>query len=164
MSLSIIDPTVGGDNGSWGTKLNTALDAIVTFCNTLQTSIAASLALAGGTMLGLLNVKTSTIAHLHLASAASQTLDLSVAQSFDFTVTGATAVVISNPPATANALSGFVLRLVNGGSAAISWPASVKWASGTAPTLTAAGKDVLVFLTDDNGTTFNGALSIKDAR
>jgi hypothetical protein len=37
-------------------------------------------------------------------------------------------------------------------------------AAGTAPTLTAVGKDVLVFLTDDNGTTFNGALSIKDAR
>jgi hypothetical protein len=128
MSLSIIDPTVGGDNGSWGTKLNTALDAIVTFCNTLQTSIAASLALAGGTMLGLLNVKTmTTIAHLHLASAASQTLDLSAAQSFDFTITGATAFAISNPPATVNALSGFVLRLVNGGSAAITWPASVKW-------------------------------------
>jgi hypothetical protein len=165
MPLSIIDPSVGGDNGSWGTKLNTALDAIVVFVNSLETSIAATLAKAGGTMTGLLNLKTTTTAHVHQAgTSGTQTLDLLAAQSFDATVAGATVFAFSNAPVSANALSGLVLRLVNGGAASVTWPASVKWASGTAPALTAVGTDVLVFLSDDNGTTWRGSLAVKDAR
>jgi hypothetical protein len=38
----------------------------------------------------------------------------------------------------------------------ITWPASVDWPSATAPTLTASGTDVLVFITCDGGTTWYG--------
>lgn len=164
MSLSITDPTVGGDSGSWGSKLNAALDAIVSYVNGHDTALAGKLAKAGDSMSGLFNALTVTLAHVHLASAASQTLNLATGQSFDVTITGATLFAISNTPATANSMCAFVLRLVNGGSAAITWPATVKWAAGSAPALTAAGTDVLVFISDDQGSTWRGAMSIKDAR
>ena len=46
------------------------------------------------------------------------------------------------------------------------WPASVRWQNGTAPTLTRgeANVDVLVFMTDDGGTNWRGAVSIFDSR
>ena len=46
------------------------------------------------------------------------------------------------------------------------WPAAVKWQAGSAPTLTQGETkvDVLVFITDDGGTTWRGAVSILDSR
>jgi hypothetical protein len=61
----------------------------------------------------------------------------------------------SGIPATGNVAS-LVLDLTNGGSAAVTWWSGVEWASGTAPTLTASGRDVLGFFTHDGGTTWNG--------
>ena len=61
-------------------------------------------------------------------------------------------------------VASFSLELVNGGTYVITWPASVKWPSGTAPTLTASGTDVLTFYTSDAGTTWRGALTMKDSR
>lgn len=60
--------------------------------------------------------------------------------------------------------SSFVLKLTNGGAYTIAWPASVKWPSGTAPTLTSSGTDVLAFITDNNGTTWRGVLSMADSK
>lgn len=68
----------------------------------------------------------------------------------------------SNPTPTSNAC-GFILELTNGGSAAVTWPAAVKWPSATAPTLTTSGVDVLTFITDDGGTTWRGVVSMQDS-
>lgn len=61
----------------------------------------------------------------------------------------------SNPPASGTAGS-FTLILTNGGSQTVNWPASVDWAGGTAPSLTASGVDVLTFTTVDGGTIWYG--------
>jgi len=63
----------------------------------------------------------------------------------------------SNPPASGSNGS-FTLFLTNGGSQTVNWPGSVDWPAATAPTLTAAGVDVLVFTTNDGGTTWLGFL------
>lgn len=55
-----------------------------------------------------------------------------------------------------------LLKLTNAGSAAITWPAAVKWAGGAAPTLTAVGLDVIALETDDDGATWIGVLSGMD--
>jgi hypothetical protein len=47
-----------------------------------------------------------------------------------------------------------VLEITNGGAFAITYPASVDFVGGVAPTLTASGKDQLVFTTRDAGTTY----------
>lgn len=164
MSFSVIKPTVNGSNGSWGSILNTAIDDIVAQINTNISDIAARLTTAGGILTGRLDLKTVTQAHVSVASSGNPVFDLSAADSFDITITGAASPTFTNAPAVANALAGFILRITNGGSAAITWPASVKWPGGSPPALTAAGTDLLVFLSDNQGVTWRGALAASDIK
>jgi hypothetical protein len=86
----------------------------------------------------------------------TQDIDLSLGNSVSATVdTSANTFTFSNPTAS-DEQNGFVLYLTNGGSQTVNWPASVDFAGGTAPTLTSAGVDVLVFTTIDAGTRWYG--------
>ena len=69
-----------------------------------------------------------------------------------------TTITLSNVPASGTC-SSFSLLATNFGAFTITWPASFKWPAGTAPTLTAAGVDILVFFTVDGGTTWYGNLA-----
>jgi len=83
----------------------------------------------------------------------TQTLDLSTGTTFSFTPSGATTVSFTNPPASGKAI-GFSVEIVGDGSA-ITWPSSVKWPAGVAPTATAS-KELYTFVTTDGGTTYYG--------
>ena len=76
-------------------------------------------------------------------------------------ISTAVTLTFSNPPVTGKA-GAFTLIATFSGSPAITWPVSVKWAGGTAPTLTAAGIDVFTFMTTDGGTTWFGFTSGAD--
>lgn len=54
------------------------------------------------------------------------------------------------------------LVLTNGGSAAITWPGSVSWTGGTAPTLRTSGVDILRFHSADGGTSWVGELAYDE--
>ena len=90
-------------------------------------------------------------------------IDLATGNLFTKTISGATTLTVSNVPATGDAAS-FILELTNAGSAAITWFSGVKWAGGTAPTLTASGVDVLGFYSHNGGTTWRGMLLAKDSK
>lgn len=90
-------------------------------------------------------------------------IDLATGNLFTKTISGATTLTVSNTPTTGNAAS-FILELTNAGSAAITWFSGVKWAGGTAPTLTASGVDVLGFYSHNGGTTWRGFLLSKDSK
>jgi len=45
----------------------------------------------------------------------------------------------------------------------VNWPASVNWPGATAPSLTASGDDILVFLTTDAGTIWHGMAASLDS-
>ncbi len=94
---------------------------------------------------------------------ATRTFDLTVANFFSATVDQASTFTFSNPPASGD-FGGFVLELTNGGAFAVTFPASVDWVGGVAPTLTAAGKDLLVFVTRDAGTTYLGLVAGLDIK
>jgi len=86
----------------------------------------------------------------------TQDLDLTLGNVQTATVdTSANTFTFSNPSATGIAC-GFTMILTNGGSQTVTWPGAVDWVAGTAPTLTAAGVDVLAFLTRDAGTIWLG--------
>lgn len=78
------------------------------------------------------------------------------------TVTGAVSWSFSGWPAVGT-VGGVTVELTNGGSQTQTWN-GVKWDGGAAPTLTAAGVDVLEFYTRDGGTTVRGFLAAKDSK
>ena len=93
------------------------------------------------------------------------TLDLEDGNVFDVELDENTTFTFSNPPASGKAGS-FTLILAQDatGSRSSTFPASVEWAGGSAPTLTtdASAVDILVFFTIDAGTTWDGMLSGAD--
>jgi hypothetical protein len=94
---------------------------------------------------------------------ATRTFDLSVANFFSATVDQASTFTFSNPPASGD-FGAFVLELTNGGAFVVTFPASVDWPGGTAPSLTASGVDQLVFTTRDGGTTWYGFVAGLDIK
>jgi len=86
---------------------------------------------------------------------AANDVDLSLGNVQTKTISGAQTLTFSNPPASGTSGS-FTLVLTNGGSAVVTWPTTVDWPAATAPTLTAAGVDMLVFTTIDGGAVWYG--------
>lgn len=95
-------------------------------------------------------------------SSGTNDIDLSLGGFVSATIGGALTFTFSNPPASPNGCE-WVLVLTNGGSAVVTWPGSVTWVGGTAPTLQASGIDVLRFYTVDGGTSWIGELAFDES-
>jgi len=91
------------------------------------------------------------------------TVDVETANFFSATLGSACTFAFTNP-CTTGEFGVFAMELTNGGSATVTWPASVDWPAGTAPTLTASGVDQLVFTTRDNGTKYLGFVAGLDIK
>lgn len=115
------------------------------------------------------NLKRPTIIDYSLAHnslnnvSGSTTIDLELGNYASATAVGAVTWTFANPPTGARAGS-LILELTNGGAYTQYWPASVRWPSGSAPTLTASGVDVLVFITDDGGSNWRAAITMANSR
>ena len=94
---------------------------------------------------------------------AANNINLTTGNLFTKTITGATTLTISGALPNGNANS-FILELTNGGTGIITWWSGMKWAGGTAPTLTTAGVDILGFYSHDGGTTWRGMVMAKDSK
>ena len=94
---------------------------------------------------------------------AANAIDLSLGNYFSKTISSLTTLTVNNIPASGTVAS-FILDLTNGGAFIVTWWTGVKWAGGTAPVLTASGRDVLGFFTSDNGATWTGILMSKDVK
>lgn len=157
-------PTVGGSSGTWGTTLNALADAIDSQVKTTDNLAAAALARTGGAMTGRVDLHSGTMKLVAKGTiSGAQSLDLATANYFTMTINGATTLSITNVPSGTWA-TGLILRIVNGGSATITWPASFKWPGGTAPVLTSSGTDMLALVTDDSGTTWRQVGKTLDVR
>jgi hypothetical protein len=89
-------------------------------------------------------------------------LDLENSNVFEVELTEEiTTLAISNPPATGAGSFTLILKQDVTGGHAFTWPVSILWAGGTAPTLStdASAVDVLTFATVDGGTTWFGMLA-----
>lgn len=93
---------------------------------------------------------------------AAATVDLENGNYVTGTLNANCTFTFSNPSATGNG-SGFILVLTQDatGNRTATWPASVKWNQGTAPTLSTGTSevDILTFITSDAGTTWYGFTS-----
>ena len=92
-------------------------------------------------------------------SAGTLVLNLETSNIFTVSLNAAiTTLTISNPPASGSGGSFTLILTADGTARAVTWPASIKWAGGTAPTITStSGKvDSFSFFTSDGGTTWQG--------
>ena len=98
-----------------------------------------------------------------ITQSATPTVDLSTGNYFTLTQNAnVTSWTFSNPPASGEIFS-FVIELANV-TYTTTWTlasGTVKWPADTAPTLTASKTHLIIFITDDGGTTYR-ASSIVD--
>ena len=148
-------------------------DAILT---STTTTAGAALPKAGGTLSGTVVAADQIIqrpvlkdigetAVANATSGATDTIDLEDGNVHNVTLTANCTFTFSNPPASGTSGSFTLFLNQDGtGSRTATWPGSVKWAGGTAPTLTttASRTDILVFTTIDAGTIWYGAVSGQD--
>ena len=114
----------------------------------------AHTALTGLTVTGL---KETSVA------MGANDINLATGNLFTKTITGATTLTVSNVP-TSGTVGYFILKLTNGGAGAVTYPTGTKWSKGTAPTLTAAGIDLLRFVTIDGGTRWEASRIQEDSK
>lgn len=157
-------PTVGGDSGSWGTKLNTTLDDIDTDLDTANDAAQAALPKAGGTMTGAhVNFReTSTVTNLGTTLSGATAVDCALSNVFKWTLSAAITISFSNAPSNFGWL---IIELKNATTTnTVTWPAAVKWPGGTTPSFTATTNHYNTFFlyTLDGGTTWRGANGIAD--
>jgi hypothetical protein len=98
-------------------------------------------------------------------TGATYTIDLESGNVFNLTLTGNCTYTFSNPPASGSAGAFTLIQNQDGtGSRTVTWPASVEWAGGSAPTITstASSTDVFTFITTDGGTTWYGFTGGQD--
>ena len=119
---------------------------------------ATGVSVTGTTVTDAITIAGAITENAVTLTGTSTTIDISAATNFVHDLTGATTYTFSNPASTGNA-SSFTLKIIQDSTArAITWPSSVDWAGGTAPTLTGTnnGVDVFTFYTIDGGTTYYG--------
>lgn len=87
------------------------------------------------------------------AMGGGTAIDCSLGNYFTKTVSGAVTFSFSNVPAS----RAYSLTMeIDYTSGSITWPASVNWPGGTAPTLTTGNTQIIVLATSDGGTTWRG--------
>jgi len=95
-----------------------------------------------------------------LSGSGAVTINLNNATNWLHDLSGNTTYTFTYPTTTnVQVSSSFTLKIIQGTTArTITWPSSVDWAGGTAPTLSTANNavDVFVFYTIDSGTTWYG--------
>jgi uncharacterized protein YjbI with pentapeptide repeats len=92
-------------------------------------------------------------------SSGTLTLNLETSNIFTVSLNAAiTTLTISNPPASGSGGSFTLIFTADGTPRSVTWPAAIKWAGGTPPTITSAiGKaDSFAFFSSDGGTSWQG--------
>ena len=154
----------GGGGGGGGT-LNTATDVFISSIAANEylqwnsgtakwnnTTLTGKAALATGGGVETLNALGSGSGTRAINLANGNVVSATLAGNTTFTFSGATAGTACS--------FGLYLTQDATGSRTVTWPASVRWAGGAAPTLSTAANsvDILVFETINGGTTWYGSL------
>jgi len=137
-------------------KLDTTLSITNTTITTLNTAI---------TNVVVFNANNVTLGEV----GSSATINLAQGTFFSANQTDNCTWSITRPP-TSDKATGFILELTSGGgntrdAYTTTWPGTVKWPNNEAPELTQGENavDVLVFLTDDGGTTYRATRSMANS-
>jgi len=144
-------------------KSGSGVDATTTWSKTLTGSTLAGTTLSGAVDGGAQVISNpvvkdygETVNIIGGTGGGTQDIDITAGNVVTATVDTSTNTFTFSNPSVSGVSCSFTLILTNGGSQTVVWPATVDWAAATAPTLTAAGVDVLAFMTVDAGATWYG--------
>lgn len=129
----------------------------------------------GGTFSGTVNFADNVLQRPELrdaaetcsivaAAGADETLDYTAAAVHDLTLDANCTLAFTNPPAAGKAGSMLLIIRQPASVKTVTWPASVKWPGGVAPTMAGSTVNTFVFTTIDGGTTWLGATCALDHR
>lgn len=158
-NLSLSKPAVNSatDEDQWGDQLNTNMD-------TLDSEAATKTVALNFADFELSRPKLKDYGETlfsHGTTNGAVTFDFTNGNHQDITMDGTVTATFSNPPAS-GVVGVLVLYLKQDGtgSRTVTWPGSVVWAGGSAPTLTTTANktDELIFITRDGGTTYTGSV------
>lgn len=90
-------------------------------------------------------------------------INVGLANHFTKTITANAQLSVTNVP-SAPRVATFIMHVRNGGAFTTQWWPNINWAEGLAPTLSAAGRDVIGFSTLDGGLNWDGYLIGKDMK
>jgi len=149
--------------GSWevgGTAI-TATGAELNYLDitTLGTSEASKVVTADAN--GVVTFDNGIVEDSTALSGTSVTINLRDGSNFTHNLSGNTTYTFSNPGASGRA-SAFTLKVVQDSSdRTITWPSSVEWPAGEAPTISSGSgaTDYFVFITTDGGTSYYGFIA-----
>ena len=156
---------VKGNGTSAFTASSTIPVADVTGALSTTTAAATYAPLASPTFTGTVTTATADLlssVRQNTTAVSASAIDCSVGNFFTKTASGALTWTFTNVPASRSLV--ILLQLTNGGTGTQTWPASMKWPGGTAPTLTTSGVDLLGFTTNDGGTTWRGVALMLDSK
>jgi len=154
-----------GNGTSAFTASSTIPVADVSGALSTTTAAATYAPLASPTFTGTVTTATADLlssVRQNTTAVSASAIDCSVGNFFTKTASGALTWTFTNVPASRSLV--IILQLTNGGTGTQTWPASMKWPGGTAPTLTTSGVDLLGFTTNDGGTTWRGVALMLDSK
>lgn len=149
-------PGVNDDAATLGVTVGSLwIDTVapaVYICADASTGAAVWVATAGGGSGDL------TSLHIDLSVSGAHTVDRADGATHDLTLTGNATLTLAGAVMGEATDLRIKLRQDGTGSRTVTWPGSVEWASGSAPTLQADPNawDVIGLYTDDDGTTWAG--------
>lgn len=159
------DVLLGNIAGAGGSVAELTVANVITLLNTGSALDADTLDTVQGANYARIDVDNNYVGRQNfndfseeansIATTGAVTLDTSLATYFYNTATtGIITFTFSNPAATGRVTS-FTLELFGGGTNAPVWPASVRWPTASEPTWS-TGKDIVSFVTRDNGANWHG--------
>ena len=130
--------------------------ATATTAGTVTTAAQPNITSVGTLTTLTISGKINEIMNTVTATVGTTTLDLSTNSVYKIVMAANTTLAFSNPPSSGTEQSFKLYANTNNGSNTITWPASVKWQGGQAPTQTTTANktDVYSFSTNDGGTTY----------
>jgi hypothetical protein len=129
-------------------------DAAKPVSTATQAALDTKASAANPSLSGAIDFTTGSVRQSASAVSALD-IDCAAGNYFTKTVNGTSVFTFSNAPAMGKAF-GFILRLTVT-SGAVTWPGTVNWPSGTAPTVATGKTHLFVFTTDDGGSTWRGS-------